>query len=1768
MDKLVILKFGDGDWEQGFSVTLQIALEGTRPSVELSGQLPPAPDIPLRYSNWREAFLNIFKFQRGLQKPASQVTNSSHVITECSECAQVLADTLKTWLNSEPFRPIKERMLSKLDSNETIRVIIQTDNLELRRLPWHLWDFFDSQSYPKAEIAVSTPEYDQHQKTTITKEKVRVLAILGDDEGINLEADREFLSRLPETEIVFLVKPQREDINDLLWEQDWDILFFAGHSQTKEKTGEININPDEKLKISDLKNGLRKAIQRGLKLAIFNSCDGLGLANELEDLQIGQIIVMRERVPDEVAQDFLKYFLSAFAEGQSLYLAVRTARERLQDGGIEKRFPGATWLPVICQHPAELPPTWESLGGVCARIEQPISECPYRGLSAFREEHSSFFFGREVFKNSLVKAVKKQPLVGVIGPSGSGKSSVVFAGMIPQLRAEGNWLIGSFRPKSLPFNELAAVLVRFLEPHLGEVEQAIKAEELAKAMREKRVSLASVVSRIVEKNPGKRFLLINDQFEELYTLSQDEEQQRFLDELLSAVEAFAEKLPLDFTLVFTLRADFYGSVLSYRRFRDVVDRFTPQLLGPMADEELQAAIEKPAEYYGVKLESGLTQRILEDIAQEPGNLPLLEFALTQLWKEQRYRKLTHSAYSEIEGVQKALAKHAKAVYEGLSEDEPKQAQQIFLQLVRPGEGTEDTRRLATRTEVGEGNWGLVRKLADESARLVVTGRNEAMDEETVEIVHEALIREWGSLREWMNKERTFRIWQEQLRASMRQWQATGQDQGALLHGVVLLNAKKELENHSEKLNENERNFIQLSWDFQEREKEERDRNRRRIILGLTGGLVTVSLFAVGAVWQWQRAERQSLINEVDSLSNLALNQFQSGEGGINALMSAMEAGQKLKQLVREGEPLANYPTISPFSALETITQNIREKNKFQSDTDGINKAIFTPDGKYIVSLVIDDNKAIILNLDGQKVTELEHPDSEEIYDFAISPNGKYIATISNISSSLAGVDRKLSIWDISGKELLHTPLFDLFNSVKFSLDNQYIAVTSNRHNEVIFFNLAGKQVKKIVTDGGGTIWSLAFTPNGEEIIIGNAVGLVQFWNLQTLQKTRELRTNTNQVVKIDISPDGKKLLTLGVDFTPQKTPMAGTRLWSLSDGKVTDFGLLPIYSNSNIPFSDVGFSPDGKQFAMVGIEFGGVKLYDALSGTIIDQLTINAASGYNFSYSPDSKIIAISGINGINFLSNIQSNSAKLMTQQKFIELPVSYEVENNNVKSSSLIHFQYSADGKKLIIIDKLNNFLDIWNLEKQEKRRINLSTSLVKYTQFTKEINNFASITPNGKSIIIVTNDSIQKLDLEGNLIDKIKADLSSEGQILRNDIALGLYRYPGRDTSYSSNSDGNQIATIGDIYDIQNNEFPYPARLWNFSTKQVKPLKNNSAHPTVGQVLVSPNGKYILTISSGIGKLWDTEGNLLNPLDINAKSSLKEKEISFVAILLDDKVEKNFFNESGVEILEVWHNSTAMKAGLKSGDVILEIDGRKVDEFKEIWQFQSLLKGEPSTPVKLKVKNRNAGNILEKTVLREKFILDLSNWQLFIGNNAKFSPDSQYLASWDQGTQDLSLRNIQTKKLTEINHKAIIVNVFFSPDSKFIVTTGADYTVKIWDFSGKLVNQIKLQQIPNGLAFSPNSKQIAILGHLNELSVWSIEGKQIAKYTVPEEGQGQIVFSPDGKYIATGGRKVFIWRLEKDLNGLLAAGCDWLKEYFITHPEEKQKLKVCDVNTNSKL
>ncbi|MDZ8235563.1 MAG: CHASE2 domain-containing protein [Nostoc sp. ChiQUE01a] len=360
MQKLVVLKL-DGDLGQGVRVTLEIGAEGARPTLEVRGYLPPQPEIIADYKLWQTTYRSLQNFRI---TPVSISVGNSLIehLDNCRKLEDKLSKRINSWLHCESFRASKEKLLKQLMTDDTVRILIKTDDIWLRRLPWQLWNFFEE--YSKAEVALSALEYEYlpASKIIIDKYQVKILAILGNSQGIFIDKDREILEKLPNAEINFLVEPQRNQINDKLWEQDWDILFFAGHSFSQQdgKVGKIYINETDCLTIQELKYALKEAVSRGLQLAIFNSCDGLGLAHQLEDLHIPQIIVMREPVHDLVAQEFLKNFLDKFASGESLYLAVRESREKLH--GIADKYPSAIiWLPVVCQNPAAIPPTWKDL---------------------------------------------------------------------------------------------------------------------------------------------------------------------------------------------------------------------------------------------------------------------------------------------------------------------------------------------------------------------------------------------------------------------------------------------------------------------------------------------------------------------------------------------------------------------------------------------------------------------------------------------------------------------------------------------------------------------------------------------------------------------------------------------------------------------------------------------------------------------------------------------------------------------------------------------------------------------------------------------------------------------------------------------------------------------------------------------------------------------------------------------------------------------------------------------------------------------------------------------------------------------------------------------------------------------------------------------------------------------------------------------------------------------------------------------------------------
>ncbi|NEO01299.1 MAG: CHAT domain-containing protein, partial [Moorea sp. SIO3I7] len=356
-NKLVLIILGWGDSEKGFqSVIAQIWLEDVKLLASCQGTLPWDTKIIQLYQRWQKIYRYQSMVSRQLKRPKDNLTDISP--RQLHQVSQDLQRHLNIWLNSEGFRNIADTLREKLNESDSVRMIIQTENIELQRLPWHLWNFFDS--YRQAEVAWSLQSGVNITKSIVSRNQVRILAIIGNSEGIDVQEDRRVLENLPNAETEFLVEPKRSELNQHLWnEKGWDILCFSGHSETitNGSKGVINLNKIEQLTLEELRNALRKAIEYGLHLAIFNSCDGFGFARQLADLPIPQVIFMREPVPDVVAQEFLKNFLQAFSRGKSLYLAVREAREKLQ--GMENEFPYGSWLPVIYQNSTEVPKTWK-----------------------------------------------------------------------------------------------------------------------------------------------------------------------------------------------------------------------------------------------------------------------------------------------------------------------------------------------------------------------------------------------------------------------------------------------------------------------------------------------------------------------------------------------------------------------------------------------------------------------------------------------------------------------------------------------------------------------------------------------------------------------------------------------------------------------------------------------------------------------------------------------------------------------------------------------------------------------------------------------------------------------------------------------------------------------------------------------------------------------------------------------------------------------------------------------------------------------------------------------------------------------------------------------------------------------------------------------------------------------------------------------------------------------------------------------------------------
>ena len=496
------------------------------------------------------------------------------------------------------------------------------------------------------------------------------------------------------------------------------------------------------------------------------------------------------------------------------------------------------------------------------------TECPYRGLEAFGPGDARLFFGREKLTASLVSALRRGVratqgvrFLAVLGPSGSGKSSLVQAGLVAWLKEgaiEGSvpWPVAILRPSKDPLQSLARAVVIGLDPVPGppDITTTLRwdaaTQDLAGRLASDTERLHKLTETALHESPPEtRLVVVADQFEEIFTLRPQDEPARarydrerdvFLANLLHAATVSDGRV----AVVLTMRSDFLGACSPFETLNAVVSAHQEQV-GPMSAAELRDAIERPALLAGCGVEPALTERLLADVAGRPGALPLLQFALTEVWKDRddrgnltlrAYQRLGENATGEQRGIQGILDRRADEIYGGLSPIDQMLCRWLFLRLVQPGEGTEDTKRRVPYRELLPEDPGraaevqkLVQRLAARDARLITTEGGDAIDS-AVEVAHEALIRGWTRLRRWIDAERQGLRTHRRLTEAAQEWtEARPENRDDYLDSGARLAVSREwAASHPDELNATEAAFLAAS-EHAERQREQAElENERRL----------------------------------------------------------------------------------------------------------------------------------------------------------------------------------------------------------------------------------------------------------------------------------------------------------------------------------------------------------------------------------------------------------------------------------------------------------------------------------------------------------------------------------------------------------------------------------------------------------------------------------------------------------------------------------------------------------------------------------------------------------------------------------------------------------------------------------------------------------------------------------------------------------------------------------------------------------------------------
>ena len=841
---------------------------------------------------------------------------------------------------------------------------------------------------------------------------------------------------------------------------------------------------------------------------------------------------------------------------------------------------------------------------------------PYKALKRFDVDDSEYFFGRYQLVRELQATLETSNLILVLGASGSGKSSVVRAKLIPEFLAAGSHRHDFvLTPKDDPFQSMYESLIG--RDKVGPDKNYYFSESQAQFVLESKSKgkpdmLANVVRQLKEK--GAEWLIFIDQFEELFTRCTNLEQRK---NLIKSIAQIAESTDRSVKIVLAMRADFLGEFSPYPQFGKLVQRQI-HLVNEMPADELELAIKGPAAKHGVRFEPGLAKEIISDVQGQAGSLPLMQYTLDRLWDYEVHldkladRTLNTHNYQALGKVRGALEQHVNEIYGTFTTVEQQATRRIFLSLVKvfTTEGVEKrvSQSVARSALQGKAVPETIDRLINENL-LVSSSKNlsqaalsmqngKALEQEaTIEMAHEILLTSWTKLQDWIQEAQATLLIKSRLVEDMGRWHEQKQVNQELLKSSVLAKVLELKENHffelqSVPLSAEEKTYIDASQKFQTQEL-----NRaRRVALGASIGAVMMSGVAIFAAIQLRKAEMGQIQTSVAlSTAKLANNQ------SLDATLASIRAGRALQQ--SWFQKLWGDPELKLFvlGQLQQTGNTGQERNRLEGHQGRVTSVVFSPDGSNLATSG-DDGTAQIWDTNGKQLAKLKGYEGR-VTSVVFSPDGSKLA--------IGGDDGTAQIWDTNGKQLAELKGYEgRVTSIVFSPDGSKLA-TNGADGTARIWDTTGRQLAAL-KGHQGEVWSVAFSPDGSKLTTSGDNGTARIWDI-TGKPLAELK-HQGIVTSIVFSSDGSKLATSSNDGTAQ--------IWD-PNGKQ----LSVLKGHQGVVWSVV-FSSDGSKLATSGDD-GTVRIWNSTGNQLAE---LKGQQGhvhiYNVMFSPDGSKLATSGDDG------------------------------------------------------------------------------------------------------------------------------------------------------------------------------------------------------------------------------------------------------------------------------------------------------------------------------------------------------------------------------------------------------------------------------------------------------------------------------------------------------------------------------------------------------------